>query len=101
VSNEYDRRWELWRHWSWEKQKEWWKAWGQWSWTKAGDFKKETNSINYRCNMFSNAYFLLHVCSKAMKLILTIIFSVETSFLVKGHLAFRIIFLSSKHGGTL
>jgi hypothetical protein len=37
---------------------------------EANDFKKETNSINFMCNMFSTIYFLSHLCSKNTKLIL-------------------------------
>jgi hypothetical protein len=53
-------------------------------------FKTENNSINLKYNMFSNIYFLSHICSMSKKLIHKITFSLQTCFLVWGHLTFGI-----------
>jgi hypothetical protein len=68
---------------------------------RGNDFKKETNSINFTYSTSSNIYFLSRVCSKIMKLTHKITFSVQTCFLVLGHLAFRIISHSGKNSSTI
>jgi hypothetical protein len=47
------------------------------------------------------AYFLSNACSKIMNLIHKITFSVQTCFVVQGHLAFRIIFHLGKYSNTM
>jgi hypothetical protein len=47
------------------------------------------------------AYFLLHAYGKIMKLIHKITLSVQTCFIVQGHLAFRIIFHLGKFSNTM
>jgi hypothetical protein len=61
---------------------------------------QEANSINFIHNMFSNTYFLSCVYSKVMILINKITFSVQTHFLMHGHLSSRIIFHSGKYCST-
>jgi hypothetical protein len=51
VSSKYEKRWELWRHGSWDRLQEWW-AGNNEALIKASDFKKENNSINLCINVF-------------------------------------------------
>jgi hypothetical protein len=67
----WDKKWELWKHLSWDRWQEWWTTWDSWNWKKASE---ETNSINFTYNMFSDIYNLSHVCSKILKLIHKITF---------------------------